>query len=120
MVSVNQIEQGLGRYLDTELMPKLPDKTLYKIGIGAAVSIAVKRLGRVVECLKSNPIIKALDIIDDSGNVDIDVVIDELKKQIPEEGYCYHNAKFGDFRLVIRAEDVEEMRRCIVEVPTFY
>lgn len=86
MTSITNIEQGISSYLDNELMTKLPSNGIQKVIAATAIAIAIKRIGNVVSSLKDNDFIKMLDIIDEDNNVDVDILRDELKKQIPEDG----------------------------------
>lgn len=86
MVPVNKIEQGLASYLDAELMPSLPSSGIQKVLVGTAMSIMIKKSSTIVEELKSNSFVKMLGIIDDRGNVDIETLRTELKKNMPEDG----------------------------------
>lgn len=115
MVTVQQLESGIADYLDEQLMPKLPSNSVYKVLIGAGTSIAIQRMGKMVDELKNNPIISALDLIDSDGNIDVDIIIAELKKQIPNDGIRFQANKFGKLDMVIKKDDMEELKRCIME-----
>lgn len=113
MVSVDKVEKGIGTYLDEQLMPKLPVTGLYKVLIGTGVSISVKRIGKAIDNLKTNPVLNSLELVDKDGNIDVDIVITELKKQIPQEGLKLQYNKFGNLDITITQSDLEEVLRCI-------
>lgn len=86
MVHVSKIEQGLASYLDAELMPSLPNSGIQKVLVGTAMSVMIKKSSNIVEELKNNSFVKMLGLIDDHGNVDIETLRTEFKKNMPEEG----------------------------------
>lgn len=86
MVSIDKIEKGVANYLDGELMPQLQGNSLEKVLVGTAASLAIRRSGTIVAGYKDNKMVQMLGIMDGNGNVDVDVLADELKKNIPKEG----------------------------------
>lgn len=86
MVSVKNIEQGIASYLDAELMPQLQNNGLEKVFIGTAASLVIRKAGAIVEGYKDNKLVKMLGIMDEDGNVDIDVLAEEIKKNISKDG----------------------------------
>lgn len=114
MVTIEQIERGLAEYVDVQLMPQLPKNSMYKVIIGTAATIAVKRAGTAICNLKHNPLVTALGLIDENGCVDIDIILDEAKTQIPDNGLRFESDKFGKLNLVITGDDVDELHKYIV------
>ena len=86
MVHVKHVEEGLAKYLDKELITKLPDDGIQRLVAGTAISILIKRLSNIVSELKDNKVIQLLDIIDEDCNIDIEVLRDEIKENIPSGG----------------------------------
>lgn len=86
MVSIDKIEEGVARYLDAELMPQLQNNGVEKVLVGTAASLAIRRSGTIVDGYKDNKIVQMLGIMDGNGNVDVEVLADELKKNMPKEG----------------------------------
>lgn len=86
MVTITKIEQGVAAYLDSELMPKLPETGLEKILAGTAISLVIRRGGKILDSYRNNKTVQLLGIMDAEGNVDIDVLAEELKKNMPADG----------------------------------
>lgn len=86
MVSISNIEKGVANYLDNELMGQLPQNGFQRVVAGTAISLAIRKSGSIVAGLKDNSFVKMLEIMDDNGNIDIDVLKDEVKKNIPDSG----------------------------------
>ena len=87
MVSIDQIQRGVARYIDNDVMPSIGQTGFARIAIGAAAGILVQRAGRLVEAYTANPALRALGLTDEAHNVDIDVLATEFKKNVPDEGF---------------------------------
>jgi hypothetical protein len=83
---MDAFEKGVASYLDTELMSKLPENTFQRVIAGTAISLAIKKSEPILSNLRNNSFVKMIEIFDEKGNVDIDLLRDEVKKQIPESG----------------------------------
>ena len=86
MVSLNQIERGAARYVDNEILPKINKGGLAKVAIGTAAGVLGQRMGRLIEKYTNNQMLAALGIVDAEHNVDLDLLIPEIKKSFPDEG----------------------------------
>jgi hypothetical protein len=83
---MNQIERGFARYIDSEILPSINQGGLTRIAIGTAAGVLVQRAGRAVEAYVGNPAFRALGLTDEAHNVDIDILVSEFRKNIPDEG----------------------------------
>ena len=86
MVSMNQIETGVSRWLDRELMPKLPTGGQYD-GIKKAATVAlalyaIKRGRAALDSLTQNSFLGTIGAVDREGNVDLEGFVEEIKKQV--------------------------------------
>lgn len=86
MVPVTKVMHGIASYLDAELMPQFGGNTIERVVAGTAISLAIRKGAVIVDSYKDNQVVKMLGIMDDKGNIDIDVLSDELKKNVPKEG----------------------------------
>jgi hypothetical protein len=82
MASIDQIRMGLAAYYDKEIRPTLPQTK--GIIYGAAVGIALAKPEKMIA--KILPAAQMLGIIDESGNVDIETMAREVKKQMAASG----------------------------------
>lgn len=83
MIPYNQVVNGLAKYIDSEIVSKIGG--WQKWALGAGIGIGVKRGSAIVEQMKSMPLIKMLNIIDEENMVDVEVIYEELKKQAQKE-----------------------------------
>lgn len=111
MVSICQLEMGIARYLDAELIPKLPTDGAKGFGIQVMTTLATKRVGALVSTYASNPIIKAMGITDDAGNVDIDALREAVLKSMPDTGLAVDVPLAG--KLTFYKTDVDKLYQLI-------
>ena len=69
MVTLAQVTAGIERYLDTEILAKIPG--WQKWVLGAAASRMLSRSGEIFNTLKNNPVVSAMGVIDDQDQIDI-------------------------------------------------
>ena len=83
MVSYKQLINGLTKYIDAELINQLTGNSRILLGIGAGV--ALKKSESIYDSLRNNSLIKMLNIIDDTGLIDVETLYSEIKKQAERE-----------------------------------
>ena len=83
MIPYNQVVNGVTRYIDSEIIPKV--NGLPKIAVGIMMAAAVKRGDSIIEQMKAMPVIKMLGIVDDENEIDIDIIYEETKKHLSRE-----------------------------------
>lgn len=90
MVSINQIEHGVGRWVDAELLPLIPTGGQYdnlkRIGVAAGAVYLIRKGKTALTSLQGSSFLKALGAIDDSGSIDLDGIKEVLTEKIPETG----------------------------------
>lgn len=77
MVSIDRIQSGVTRYLDTEIVPKLSG--VNKWLVAAVASAYVSDAPALLRKLNGNKAIAALNLIDEAGNVDVEKIYQSLK-----------------------------------------
>ncbi len=70
MVTLQQIQRGLCKYVDAELLPHMTG--FKKIGLGAYMALASNNLAAMAANYLEHPAIKILELSDAQGNIDID------------------------------------------------
>ena len=115
MVSMNQIETGVSRWLERELMPKLPTGGQYD-GIKKAATVAlalyaIKRGRAALDSLTQNSFLGTIGAVDREGNVDLEGFVEEIKKQVPENGLKVSVPMVGD--MTFYRSDLDDLMRYI-------
>ncbi|MDE7424992.1 MAG: hypothetical protein K2N51_15095 [Lachnospiraceae bacterium] len=112
MTTIDKIEQGVADYLDAELMPKLQSNGIEKVIVGTAVSLLIRKSGAIIEGYKENKLVKMLGIMDEAGNVDVDILVEELKKNISKDGVKVDIPIIGT--LTFHKEDIDKLYNYIM------
>ena len=86
MVSIEAIERGLARYVDEELLPSMPRDGIKGFAVGAVATLLVKRGGNILREYAKHDLIRQLGIVSPDGSVDIEVLRDAAKSNIPSTG----------------------------------
>ncbi len=84
MVSTAQVQRGVQRFVDNDLVPKIPG--WQGVVFGAAAGIALSRMSELLKTLGEIPIVKMLGVISETDGIDIDVLRDEFIKQARRVG----------------------------------
>lgn len=79
MVTYVQLINGLSRYIDNEIINKLTGNSKILLGIGSG--IILKKGENIYKSLRENSVVKMLELIDKDGNIDIETIFEELRKQ---------------------------------------
>lgn len=84
MVSVAKLEKGIASFLDAEIMPKLPADGIERVLTGTVASLMIKKS---MKSLTDNKALKMLGVQDDKGDIDVDTLAEEFKKNIQKDGF---------------------------------
>lgn len=112
MVEIQKIEAGIARYLDAELIPKLPENSWKQFGVGLVSALVAKRGGAVLNSFRSHPVLKAFGVVDEAGCWDVDVLREIAKERIPETGLPADVPFIG--KLTIYRADVDKLHEHIL------
>ena len=111
MVTYNQVVNGMTKYIDQEIVNKL--QGLSRWGLGAVSGIALSKGANIFNNLKSHPIIKMLEVIDENDMIDIDTIYAELRKQAEKGSVTIATPMIGNITLT--KDDVDKLYRLITE-----
>lgn len=77
MVSIEKIQRGAARYIDTEILPKVEGKD--KWILTAASSLLIAKLPMLAQNLNKSAVVQAMGIISPDGLIDIDALVSSVK-----------------------------------------
>lgn len=114
MSTLSQLEQGIVKFIDSEIAPKIPTNIpngqIKKIAAVAGAVYAVRTsLGKMV----SNPAFIAIGAVDEDGNIDVEGLSAVIASQIPKDGFKVTVPILGDLKFFV--EDVEHLKSYILE-----
>lgn len=84
MITREELKNGILNYADNEVLTSLP--TAGKWGIGTLLIIFSSKFDNVFNEAWSNPIIKAMGIFDDNGNIDEVILLNALEESAKKYG----------------------------------
>ena len=112
MVSVDKIQRGAARYVDTEILPKVEGKD--KWIITSALTLYLAKLPALIQTLKDKDAVKILGIISEDGqSVDIDTLINSVKPAAQQTPAAF-KIPFGG-TLNLTASDLDSLRNYIMQ-----
>lgn len=109
MVTFEKIEMGIGRFIDDEIVGRLPGGSWQKPVFSAVAIFAIKGY---VGKLKDNAFLKGAGIVTEEG-VNIEAFAEELKKTMPINGIKVEIPMLGEATFV--PADVDALLRKIRE-----
>jgi hypothetical protein len=96
LVSIDCIGNGVAKFADREILKNI--NGWQKVVVGSAIALAIKRAGNIAASYKDNKVVKALQIMDDDCNIDIDVLRDVVKENIPNSGFVVTVPILGELK----------------------
>lgn len=111
MITTDQIKRGAARYLDEEFTAKLTGWRKWAVGAGGAM--ALENLDTVLTTAKENPAVRALNVLDEAGNVNIDRVYAYVLKEAQKGPVTFTAPVIGP--VTLNERDVEKLYTCIVQ-----
>lgn len=72
MITLQQAQIGLVRYIESDVMPHLDG--MKKVGLGIYAGLAGNNISTLISKYAHHPAVEVMGIIDDAGNIDLDAV----------------------------------------------
>ena len=108
----DKVINGISKYIAVEMYPAIND--WQEILARMVISRAMANQEQIRKAITNNPIVKALALVDDNGDIDIDTLMKELKEQITAKGNVeIRLPMFGKFTFT--ANDVDKLYKMISE-----
>ena len=111
MVTMDQIKRGAARYVDEEFTAKLSGWQRWAVGAGAAM--ALENLEVSMSGLLENHAVRAMGVLDEAGNVNLDRVYEAFKKQAQKGPVTFQAPLLG--AVTINEQDVDKIYTCILQ-----
>lgn len=110
MVTMQQVKNGLVKYIDTDVLPHLTG--IKKLGLGVYTALAANNVVVLIEKYREHPAVAVLDVIDAEGNVDIDKLYQAIAPQFANgEKQVINIPLIGD--MTVDKSDLEKLYRYI-------
>lgn len=110
MYNYEKVVNGLTKYIDTEIVNKVPGWKRWILGSG--IGIMMSNATNIFDQLKKNDFIKLLDLIDSNNNINVEIIYKELKKQAQKGSVNIELPMIGSF--VLNEQDVDKLYNIII------
>lgn len=108
-VTINQISEGLARYIDQELVPKVPGIRKWMLGLAGGYAGQMLQ-GKAAE---NKVFLESLGVMDADGMIDIDALHTRLKAAADSSGtVTEHIPMIGD--VTFDSSDIDRLKSYIV------
>lgn len=111
MVTLAQVQHGLSRFIDNDMLPLL--NGWQKWGFGTIAGLSLAKLANIFNELKSKPFVAALGIVDQNNMIDIDLLYKEVHKIAQQSPVTIDVPMIGS--LTLNVQDIEKLYRYIKE-----
>ena len=111
MVSQQRLQAGISRYIDEEFTSKIEGWKRWGVGIGAA--LILEGMPATLQRWRSSELGAMLGVFNSEGDVDIDKIYAQAKRQAQQGPLVVHLPALGPVRFT--GEDVDKLYRFIVE-----
>lgn len=79
MVNIEQVKNGVAKYVDNEFVAKM--NGIKRWVVGGVAGIAILRAENIFHHLKHNAFVEMLDVIDENDMIDIDIIYNAFLDQ---------------------------------------
>ena len=107
MVNTIKVQNGIIRYIDTEIISKVDG--WQKWALGAFASLKLQQMPLLIENIKK----MFPDVIDKDNLIDIDMLHQEFAKQADKSAVTFEVPLIG--ALTLTRADVDKIYRCILD-----
>jgi len=105
LYSIDQIETGISSYLDNEFLAQYPNNSVEKVLIGTGLALLIK-----TKKDQAISVIKNLGAVSEDGEVDVDLLSEELKRHMTDDGIVFEKSIFGNvWSIKIKKEDIDKL-----------
>lgn len=111
MVSMDKVKRGIARYLDEEFTNKMTGWQKWAFGVGSAMLL--ENFASISQKLKSNPMVEYIGLIDDSGNVAVERIHQQLRIQAQKGPVTFEVPMLGT--ITLNETDVEKLYNYIMQ-----
>lgn len=110
MATINQIQTGLAKFIDEEIVASM--QGWQKWVFGGGITVAVENLPATINKMKDYEWVKMLGVIDNGNNVDVAKIYQGVKRQAAK-GPITVDLPVGMGKLTLNEADVDKLYRYI-------
>lgn len=111
MRNADEVVNGILRYAEHEVMPKLDTKS--KIIMGTALGMATSSLDKAINALQGNELAQMIGAVNEDGLLDVDLIADNLKASSERYGNLSFTIPFTGGVMSFSPNDIDDVKRYI-------
>lgn len=118
MVTIDQIEQGVAKFIDNDFIPSMNRSEATGFVMSLAAGLLIRQFRTIAEKVTQQPIVKMAGLVSENGEVDIDAIREEMVKAMPEKGTSFPieiKALRKTFDITLTPGDVDKIYGYITE-----
>lgn len=118
MVTIDQIEQGVAKFIDNDFIPSMNRSEATGFVMSLAAGLLLRQFHTIAEKVMQQPIVKMTGLVSENGEVDIDAIREEMVKAMPEKGTSFpieFKALHKTFDITLTPGDVDKIYGYITE-----
>ncbi len=108
MYNIEQVVNGITRYIDEDIISKTNGYQKWILGVGTG--LIMNKSTELFNEIQKNPLIKSLGVID-GNEIDVDLLYREFKKQA-DKGSITFDIPLGG-KLTLDTNDIDKIYECI-------
>lgn len=85
MINYEQVINGLVKFIDIEIVPKMSGFKRLAFGVGSG--IVLRKSTEIYNNIKSNQMLHALDILDTNNNINVDLLKQEIENKMGNDKF---------------------------------
>ena len=111
MYSYSKVIDGVAKYIDQEIVNKIPGWKRWVVGSG--LGMMMSNTDTIYKELKNNEFVKLLNLMDEQGNINVEALYKELKKQAQKSSINVELPMVGSF--ILNEQDVDKLYNFITK-----
>lgn len=108
IVSVEKFVRGIAQYIHTEVLPKYPNDSFIRFGMGIYVDAVIYKPDGIIGKIQNNPLFQSAM---ENGNIDLDMLYNLAQNNINESGVVLTLPLGGILRF--NRDDIGKIKDCI-------
>ena len=111
MVTMQQFQNGVARYIDADILPHLSG--VKRLAVGTYAGLAANNVGELLTQYKDHPAVSVMKVMDKDGNVDIDRLYSAAAPMFANgQKFTIHIPMVGD--MTVDSTDLDKLYQYIL------
>lgn len=108
IVTVDNIANGLSTFIERDVIPEFNLPSWQRIIVGTAIGLCIKKKANLAKKFIKDGTFTMAGVVNEFGNVNIDDLIAEVKKNIPDKGLTVKLPILGN--ITFTSDDIDKIR----------